>query len=64
MKLYVDTMDAILVDFDEDGRVRFDREDWRRPMLQERRAVLFSAQREIESLNDLVATLDTHSQHT
>ena len=39
MRLYVETMDAVLVDFDGDGLVRFENEEWRRPTLQERRAV-------------------------
>ncbi len=31
MKLFVPTMDAFLVEFDEHGRIRFDNEDQDRP---------------------------------
>jgi acyl-CoA reductase-like NAD-dependent aldehyde dehydrogenase len=45
MKLFVPTMDATLVEVDAtSGRVRFDGEDWTRPSLQERRAILHAAQ--------------------
>jgi len=58
MHLYIDTMDAVLVDFEPDGRVRLDDEDWSTPSLQERRAILHAAQSEIERLQDLVLALD------
>ena len=35
MRLYVEPMDAVLVEFDQERRVRFDREDWSVPTLQE-----------------------------
>ena len=57
MRLYVETMDAVLVDYEPDGRVRLDGEDWSTPTLQERRAILHSAQTEIERLRDLVLAL-------
>ncbi|MDP7572661.1 MAG: hypothetical protein QF391_13750, partial [Myxococcota bacterium] len=58
MRLYIETMDAVLVDYEPDGRVRLDDEDWSTPTLQERRAILHTAQTEIERLQDLVLALD------
>jgi hypothetical protein len=58
MRLYVEPMDATLVDFGEDGRVRLDGEDWSVPSLQERRAILYSAQKEMEALAELVDALE------
>jgi len=58
MRLYINTMDAVLVEYDSDGRVRLDEEDWSTPSLQERRAILHAAQSEIERLEDLVLALD------
>ncbi len=58
MQLYVETMDAVLVDFEPDGRVQLDGEDWARPSLQERRAILHAAEQEIDRLRDLVLALE------
>jgi hypothetical protein len=58
MKLYVEAMDATLVEFDEDGRVRFADEDWTVPSLQEFRAILHAARTRIEDLQDLIDTLE------
>ena len=44
MRLYVETMDAVIVDVDGKGRVRLENEDWTVPTLQERRAIMYSAQ--------------------
>jgi hypothetical protein len=57
VRLYVETMDAVLVEFDETGRVRFENEDWALPTLQERRAILFSAQSTLGDLFELVEVL-------
>jgi hypothetical protein len=59
MRLYVDTMDAVLVEYESDGRVKLDGEDWMMPPLQERRAILHAAQTQIEQLQDLVLALDS-----
>ena len=59
MRLYVDTMDAVLVEYESDGRGKLDAEDWTTPSLQERRAILHAAQTEIEQLQDLVLALDS-----
>ena len=58
MRLYIETMDAVLVDYDPDGRVQLDGEGWSSPTLQERRAILHAAQMEIERLQDLVLALE------
>jgi len=57
MKLYVETMDAVVVDVNADGRVRFEDEEWSRPTLQERRAILFAATTAIQELTELVDIL-------
>ena len=57
MKLYVETMDAVVVDVGQDGRVRLDNEDWSQPTLQERRAILHAAEQEIAALTELIETL-------
>jgi hypothetical protein len=57
MKLYVETMDATLVDVAADGRVRLDEEDWSQPTLQERRAILHAAQEELAALGELIEIL-------
>ena len=58
MRLYVEPMDATLVEVDENGRVRFEHEEWSVPTLQERRAILYSARNELESLRELIEALD------
>ncbi|MCY4026711.1 MAG: hypothetical protein OXH75_10430 [Acidobacteria bacterium] len=58
MRLYVEPMDAVLVEFDEHGRVRFEDEEWAAPSLQEARAILYAAGAEAEALRELVETLE------
>jgi hypothetical protein len=58
MRLYVEPMDAVLVDFDERGQVRFDDEEWSTPSLQEIRAILYAAENEMASLRELVDALE------
>jgi hypothetical protein len=57
MKLYVEPMDAVVVDVSSDGRVRLEDEDWTKPTLQERRAIIYAAQQEIAALNELIDAL-------
>ena len=57
LRLYVDAMDSVVVDVSADGRVRLENEDWSRPTLQERRAILFAAKTAIEELTELVDAL-------
>ncbi len=54
MKLYVDTMDSTLIEVGDDGRVRFEREEWSTPTLQERRAIIHAATEEIAALTELI----------
>jgi hypothetical protein len=58
VRLYVEPMDAVVVEVDADGRVRLENEDWRTPTLQEKRAILFAAKTEIEELTELVEILE------
>jgi hypothetical protein len=51
-------MDAVVVEFDQEGRVRFDNEEWSTPTLQETRAILYAARNEIADLTELVEALD------
>ena len=62
MKLCVETMDSVLVEFDPKGRVRFEGEEWSVPTLQERRAILYAAGSEADELRELIQTLDRVSQ--
>jgi hypothetical protein len=57
MRLYVEPMDATVVEVSADGRVRLDGEDWIEPTLQERRAIIYAAQKEQEALADLLEIL-------
>jgi hypothetical protein len=57
MKLYVEPMDAVVVEVDRDGRVRLDADEWITPTLQEKRAIIWAAQREREALSELLEIL-------
>ena len=59
MKLFVPTMDAFVVEFDADGRVRFDDEDWSTPSVQERRAIIHAAKDQLEHLTELLDVLES-----
>ena len=59
MRLYVEPMAAVVVEVTEDGRIRLENEELTVPTLQERRAILYAAQGEIESLTELMAILET-----
>ena len=59
MKLYVETMDAVVVDVDGGGRVKLENEDWSTPTLQEQRAIIHSAQEEVASLTELLEILQS-----
>jgi hypothetical protein len=45
------------VEFDGEGRVRFEAEGWSTPTLQERRAIIYAASNEIADLTELLDTL-------
>ena len=51
-------MDAVLVEFDASGQVRFDNEDWCTPSLQEQRAILYAAEQQAAALRELIDTLE------
>ena len=57
MKLFVETMDATVIDVAADGRVRLEHEDWSQPTLQEQRAIIHAAQEEMAALEELLEIL-------
>ena len=68
MHLYVEPMDAVVVEVSDDGRVRYESKpgvsspemnehEWSTPTLQERRAILYAANSEIAALNELLEAL-------
>jgi hypothetical protein len=59
MRLYVEPMDAVLVDVGADGRVRLENEDWTEPTLQEKRAIIYAAQQELSALTELLDILQS-----
>jgi len=72
MRLYVEPMDAFVVDVGPDGRVRYGvsgdetssekNAEWVTPSLQERRAILYAARQEAEALAELLEILDPESR--
>jgi hypothetical protein len=58
MHLYVEPMDAVVVEVTDDGRVRLEDEELAVPTLQERRAILFAAHGEIDALTELIDILE------
>ena len=69
MKLYVGPMAATLVEIDDDGRVRFEKEGWSTPTLQEQRAIIYAAQNELADLTELLEKLQRgrekpHDRHS
>jgi hypothetical protein len=58
MRLFVETMNAVLVEVSGDGLVRLDGEDWSMPTLQERRAILYAARNEIAALEEVIEVLE------
>ncbi len=58
MKLYVETMDVVVVEVAADGRVRFASGEWVVPTLQERRAIVYAAEQEIAALQEAVEALN------
>lgn len=57
MRLYVEPMDAVVIDVSADGRVRLEGEDWIQPSLQEKRAIIYAAQKEQEAIAELLEFL-------
>jgi len=60
LRLYVEPMDAVVVDVDADGRVRLENEEWRTPTLQEQRAIIYAATTALDDLTELLEILQAH----
>jgi acyl-CoA reductase-like NAD-dependent aldehyde dehydrogenase len=58
MRLFVPTMDAVLVECDDQGRIRFENEEWSTPSVQERRAIIHAAKDELDHLKELLDVLE------
>ena len=58
VRLPVPTMDAVIVEFDEEGQVRYEDGEWSRPTVQETRAIIHAAREQIAALEELLASLD------
>ena len=58
MRLYVEPMDSYVVDVTDDGRVQVEDQEPAAPTLQERRAILYAAEHEIEALRELIEILE------
>jgi len=59
VKLYVEPMDAVVVEVGADGRVRLENEEWSEPTLQEKRAIIYAAQQELSALTELIDILQS-----
>jgi len=57
VRLYVEPMDATVVEVAADGRVRLENEDWTTPTLQEKRAIIYEAQKAVEELTEWIEIL-------
>jgi hypothetical protein len=58
MRLWVEQMDSYVVEVSEDGRVRLENEEPATPTFQERRAILYAAEGEIQALKELIEILE------
>jgi hypothetical protein len=58
LRLYVEQMDAVVVDVSADGRVRLENEEWRTPTLQEKRAIIYAATTALDDLTELLEILE------
>ena len=59
MRLFVEPMNATVVDVDVDGRVHIENEGWSTPTLQEKRAILYAAEHEMAALAELQEILQS-----
>ena len=57
MRLFVETMNEVVVECDAGGRVKFESGEWTKPSVQERRAIIHAAQSELECLKELLETM-------
>jgi acyl-CoA reductase-like NAD-dependent aldehyde dehydrogenase len=51
-------MDAVVIEVRADGWIRLENEEWSQPSLQERRAIIYAAKDELESLKELLEIMD------
>jgi hypothetical protein len=58
MNLFVPQMDVTVTEIAPDGRVRYADGEWAVPTLQERRAIIYAAQNQIDELSELLDILD------
>ena len=57
MRLFVEPMNATVIDVDADGRVHIENEGWTTPTLQERRAIIYAAEKEMAALTEALDIL-------
>jgi hypothetical protein len=62
MRLFVEPMNATVVEVDSSGRVNIENEGWSVPTLQERRAILYAARDEMSALDELITILEKPQQ--
>ena len=58
MRLHIETMDAILIAFNDRGQVLFENDEWTTPSLQETRAILHAAEHTIATLKELIDCIE------
>jgi len=51
-------MDSVVVDYDNDGKVQLEGEEFKTPSLQERRAIIYAARTELAALTELLDVLE------
>jgi hypothetical protein len=61
MKLFVEPMNATVIEVDGHGRVHIENEGWSVPTLQERRAIIYAARNELSVLDELITILEKPS---
>jgi hypothetical protein len=62
VRLYVEPMDATVVEVQADGRVRFENDECSIPTLQERRAIIYEAEKAIAALTEWVESLQDSTE--
>ena len=62
MRLFVEPMNATVVEVDGTGRVNIENEGWSVPTLQERRAIIYAAKDEMSTLDELITILEKPTQ--
>ena len=62
MRLFVEPMNATVIEVDGSGRVNIENEGWSEPTLQERRAILYAARDEMSALDELITILERPRQ--